>query len=130
MRQAGSEDVRLKAAQPQPTQPEHQASLQQVVDNFVACDRCSFFWAGYRILHGQPALEAAVAASDGSWLELVWDGPTRELLHKSYGGDLDVQLFYYSSHCPACQRRYVYGTGNEADEAPTTFLIEVKPRVP
>jgi hypothetical protein len=121
---------RLEEAQPQSKQPDNQASLQQVVDNFVACDRCSFFWAAYRILHGQPALEAAVAAIDGSWLELVWDGPTRHLLHKSYGGDLDVELFYYASHCPACQRRYIYGTGTEEDEAPTTFRIEVQPRVP
>lgn len=120
----------MKAARSKPQQPENEAKLQWVVDNFVACDRCSYFWAGYRILHDQPAVEEAVATSDDGWLELLWDGPTRHLLHKSYGGELDAELFYYASHCPDCQRRYIYGTGSEEEEAPATFRIEVKPRVP
>lgn len=106
---------------------------QQVQDNFVACDRCSFFLAGYKILHGEESINAAVETSDGRWLTFAWDPQTRQLLQKSYGGRLDIELDYYDSQCPACQRRFVYEQG-EGEEAPDgtaeSFRIEIKPRVP
>lgn len=108
---------------------------QQVIDNFVACDRCSFFLAGYKVLRGADEIEEAIADSDGRWLQLVWDAQTRQLLQKSYGGRLDMALEYYDSQCPACQRRYVYeGEDKEGEEnrggAMGRFRIEIKPPVP
>lgn len=111
------------------------ADKQQVQRNFAACDRCSFFLAGYKILHGQESVDAAVEGTDGRWLTLVWDPQTRMLLQKSYGGRLDLELDYYDSQCPVCQRRFVYGDhGGEGEVAregeSITFRIEIKPRVP
>jgi hypothetical protein len=114
----------------EPQQAATEDNSQQIADNFVACDRCSFFWAGYRILHGETGIEEAIRTSDGSWLEMVWDPPTRHLLQKSYGGRLDVELFYYDSQCPACQRRLVYGSGEEENDPPSFFRIQIKPREP
>lgn len=103
--------------------------VQRTMENFYACDRCSFFVAGYRVLHGLESIDQAAAASDGAWLELAWDRPTRLLLEKSYGGQLDVELFYYDGQCPRCQRRYVYDGGGE-ESAAKTFRIEIKGRAP
>lgn len=109
---------------------------QQVIDNFVACDRCSFFVAGYQILYGEAQIEEAIAASDGRWLQLLWTAQTRQLLQKSYGGRLDIALVYYDSQCPACQRRFVFEGEEEAEEGEehdgTTdfFRIEIKPPIP
>jgi hypothetical protein len=106
---------------------------QQVQDNFVACDRCSFFLVGYKILHGEEGIGAAIDASDGRWLTFVWDPQTRLLLQESYGGRLDIKLDYYDSQCPACQRRFVYEEEEGAEgreEGGHSFRIEIKPRVP
>lgn len=118
----------------------HQAAAkpkkQQVIDNFVACDRCSFFLAGYQILHGAAQVEEAIAASDGRWLQLQWNPQTRQLLQKSYGGRLDIALVYYDSQCPACQRRFVFedeeeeGEGEQQEGMMEYFRIEIKPPVP
>lgn len=105
------------------------SGLQQTLENFYACDRCSFFVAGYRVLHGLESVDRAAEESDGSWLMLVWDRPTRLLLEKSYGSQLDIELFYFDGQCPRCQRRFVYDGGVEAGPA-ESFRIEVKAQVP
>ena len=100
--------------------------LERVLRNFVACDRCSFFLAGYRVLHGLSDLEAAAGNQSDQWLRLSWDSETRHLLQKSYGGRLDVDLYYYDSHCPACQRRFVYEARDEETGEPESLRIEVR----
>ncbi|MDT8305944.1 MAG: hypothetical protein RRC07_08420 [Anaerolineae bacterium] len=106
---------------------------QQVIANFVACDRCSFFLAGYKILFGDGQIEDAITASDGHWLLLHWDPQTRHLLQKSYGGRLDMEFDYYDSQCPACQRRFVYEDDEKGEQLggrEQHFRIEIKPPVP
>jgi hypothetical protein len=110
-------------------QTAEESNLQRTLENFYACDRCSFFVAGYRVLHGMESIDQAAAACDGAWLELIWNRPTRLLLEKSYGGQLDVELFYYDGQCPRCQRRYVYDGGEAGIEA-GAFRIEIKGRIP
>lgn len=83
--------------------------------DFVACGRCSFFLAGYRVLHGADQLAEAAEASDDEWLALKWDHATRRLVQESYGSRLDIEFYYFDSRCPECQRRFVIGTGEEAD---------------
>lgn len=95
------------------------------MENFLACDRCSFFLAGYRVLHGLEDIEQAVETSDGDWLMLSWDTRTRELLQKSYGGRLDIEFFYFDSQCPVCQRRYVYASPLE-EGGIEEFRVEIK----
>lgn len=110
-------------------QPAGERDLQRTMESFYACDRCSFFLAGYRVLHGMDSVDQAAAASDGDWLELRWDRPTRLLLEKSYGGQLDIELFYYDGQCPRCQRRYVYD-GREEGGVADRFRIEIRGRAP
>jgi hypothetical protein len=126
--------VRKKAGnvarnQEQSQQRPQELDVQRILENFYACDRCSFFVAGYRVLHGLESVEQAVGESNGNWVELVWNRPTRLLLEQSYGGQLDVELFYYDGQCPRCQRRFVYDGGDE-EPAADLFRIEVKPRIP
>lgn len=77
--------------------------------DFFACGRCSFFLAGYRVLHGTEAIEQAAEASSDQWLTLKWDHETRRLVQASYGSRLDIDFFYFDGRCPECQRRYVIG---------------------
>lgn len=79
------------------------------MEEFVACGRCSFFLAGYRVLHGTEALEQAAQKSDDQWLTLIWDLETRRLVQSSYGSRLDIDFYYFDGRCPECQRRYVIG---------------------
>lgn len=104
----------------------HSPELAKILRNFVACDRCSFFLAGYRVIHGLDDLEAAASTQSDQWLSLSWDRETRHLLQKSYGGRLDVDLYYYDSHCPACQRRFIYQAGDEESDEPGSLRIEIK----
>jgi hypothetical protein len=83
--------------------------LETVMEEFVACGRCSFFLAGYRVLHGTEALEQAAQDSDDQWLTLKWDSETRRLVQSSYGSRLDIDFYYFDGRCPECQRRYVIG---------------------
>lgn len=100
-------------------------ALQQVLDNFVACGRCSFFLAGYRVLHGVQALEQAAENKSDSWLPLMWDHETRHLVHKSYGNRIDVELYYLDGRCPECQRRFTYEEEPE-EEQQTQLQLELK----
>ena len=98
--------------------------LERVLRNFVACDRCSFFLAGYRVIHGMDDLERAAREQSEQWLTLSWNGETRRLLQKSYGGRLDVDLYYYDSQCPVCRRRFTYKAAEEGEAI--SFRIEIK----
>ena len=102
-------------------------SLQYVTARFAACGRCSYFWAGYRILHGEQALETAVAESHSGWLDLEWDGGLPELLHKSYGVRLDIEHWRYEGCCQECRRHFIYQVTEEETEA-DQFLIEITPQ--
>jgi hypothetical protein len=78
----------------------------KVQRDFLACGRCGYFLAGYRVLRGLPELEAAIAESKGEWLTLHWDEDTRRLMQKSLGCHLDVEWHHFESICPACYRRF------------------------
>ncbi len=88
-------------------------SLALVQADFVACGRCSYFLAGYRVLHGLPALENAIAASDGEWLILAWNEATRRLMQKSFGCRIDNEWYHYETCCPVCYRRFQVTTAPE-----------------
>ena len=84
--------------------------------DFIACGRCSFFLAGYRVIHGADELKQAAEASDDEWLTLSWDHETRRLVQSSYGSRLDIEFYYYDGRCPECQRRFVIGAGEDGAE--------------
>ena len=84
--------------------------------DFVACGRCSFFISGYRVIHGVDELKQAAEGSDEQWLALDWDLETRRLVQSSYGARLDIDFYYFDGRCPECQRRYVIGVAESAEE--------------
>lgn len=106
---------------------QNQRTLQQVTDRFAACGRCSYFWAGYRIILGEEALATACAQSESGWLNLMWNLQTSELVHKSYGVRLDISHFHYEGCCKECRRAFVYQAAEKEDEA-GAFRIEISPR--
>lgn len=108
----------------QSNEEEPSPELARVLRNFVACDRCSFFLAGYRVIHGLENLETAVKNQADNWIALSWNEETGRLLQKSYGGRLDVALYYYDGRCPVCGRRFTYQAGEEEEQA--SFRIEIK----
>lgn len=101
------------------------AELEEVIGDFVACGRCSFFLSGYRVIHGLDNLQAAAENRSGKWLHLDWNRETRHLVQKSYGGQLDVEHYHYDSRCPECRRRFIYRAAAEEGEQ-VSFQIELK----
>lgn len=107
------------------TEQTQSAALNEVIGDFVACGRCSFFLSGYRVIHGVDNLETAAENRSGKWLHLDWNQETRNLVQKSYGGRLDVELYHYDSRCPECRRRFIYQAATEEGEQ-ESFQIELK----
>lgn len=93
-----------------------ETDLETVIDDFIACGRCSFFLAGYRALHGSDSLAQAAQSSDDDWLVLNWDHETRRLVQSSYGSRLDIAFYHYDGRCPECQRRFVIDGGEDEDQ--------------
>jgi hypothetical protein len=93
---------------------------------FLACGRCCYFLAGYRVVCGVEDLEAAVENSKAGWLQLTWNHAMRELVYKSFGSRVDVDFFHYEGSCPECRRHFICESGQ--DEQPATFRIVIAPR--
>lgn len=91
---------------------------------FVACPRCGFFLAGYRLLHDD--YDEAVGKSNGKILDLTWDNATRTLVQKSFGCQIHQDAYHYEGTCQDCRRTFVY-------KAPATrrinesFQIDISP---
>lgn len=101
-------------------------SLKQVSARFAACGRCSFFWAGYKVIFGESGQETAVNESQSGWLNLEWNAQMHNLLYKSYGIRLDVNFYHYEGCCKECRRRFSYRAADEVDE-PSHCAIEISP---
>jgi hypothetical protein len=84
--------------------------------NFAACGRCSYFWAGYRVISGEDGATTAFTETEDGWLELIWTQPMRTLLHKSYDVRLDADYLYYSGCCPDCTRQFEYLARQDEEE--------------
>lgn len=118
--------VKKQRRQPLRTPRKNQPTVPQVTERFAACGRCSYFWAGYRVLFGQEELETAVAHSKSGWLELNWDERMTELVVKSYGVPLDNGFYHYDGCCDECRRHFIYEASDNEDEA-DAFRIEITP---
>ena len=81
---------------------------EAVVARFAACGRCSFFLAGYRVIHGDEMLEETVRRVKSGWLTLAWNHAMRELVTKSYGVRLNVDYAHYEGRCTECGRHFIY----------------------
>ena len=100
---------------------------KQLLDSFAACDRCSFFLAGYRVLHGVEHLQEIAANSKHSWVELDCSPATRQLFNKSYGQMLENDWDYYECSCRRCQRSFTYQRADTNSKS-LTFRVQITPR--
>ena len=98
--------------------------LAEVIENFAGCGRCSYFWAGYRVIVGEAGAETAAKGDDPNWLILVWSHRMRDLTFKSYGLRFDVEYFHHAGCCPECQRQFVY---DEDEPEEPSELAESQP---
>lgn len=94
---------------------------------FSACARCSFFLAGYKLVHGDEPLQAAVENGRPRWLTLEWNQGLCELVQKSFGSRVDIDCYHYNGTCPECRRRFVYTAADEGKQS-GQFRIELNPR--
>ena len=102
------------------------AEYDKMVAHFAACGRCSYFLAGYRVLHGVENLETAVSQSPADKLDLSWNFDMRDLLTKSYGITFDIDHLHIEAVCPECGRQYNYSAGDDKKE--DAFHIEMSRR--
>jgi hypothetical protein len=99
-------------------------SQDEIAQAFVACPRCSFFLASYRLIHDDYA--EAAGKSNGKFLDLTWDNATRILVQKSYGCQIPHDVYHFEGSCKDCRRTFVY-------KAPATrrtkelFQINISP---
>ncbi len=119
-------DKRKKKRQASPDSRKNQMTLQQVTDHFAACGRCSYFWAGYRVIFGKEALATAVRQRESDWLDLEWNLQMPELVHKSYGVRLDITHVHYEGCCKECRRIFIYQAAENEEEA-DAFCIQISP---
>ena len=117
-----------KSERPSPKVRKNQPTLQYVTARFAGCGRCSYFWAGYRVLHGVTAMETAVAESKSGWLQLAWDSKMPDLIYKTFGVRLDISHFHYEGCCKECCRHFIYRVAEDEGEENNTFRIEISPK--
>lgn len=88
---------------------------------FNGCARCSFFLAGYRLIHDD--FDQAVEQEEDGWLTLSWDHAVNQLVYKSYGCQLEADVYHYQGICQFCQRAFIC---EEADgEEPASLQIAI-----
>ncbi|MCA9964652.1 MAG: hypothetical protein KC423_10430 [Anaerolineales bacterium] len=84
----------------------------QVTEQFAACGRCSYFWAGYKLIDQAFMPETAVDPEKPGWLTLTSNHAVRDLVYKSFGNRLDLEFYHYEGCCPGCQRPFIFHGGN------------------
>ncbi len=80
--------------------------IERATQNFAACGRCSYFWAGSQVLVGVEGVTTAVEQRQNGWITLPWSQAMSHLIHKSYGVLVDSDFFHYEGCCPECRRPY------------------------
>ena len=99
--------------------------IAEVIECFAACGRCSYFWAGYRVMAGEEGAETAAKGEDPDWLILEWSHPMRDLFTKSYGLRFDIDFFHHEGTCLECRRQFVYHDPGEGQP----ILVKIE-RIP
>ena len=95
-----------------------------VARSFVACPRCGYFLANYRMIHDD--YETSVSSGHGNWLRLSWGPQIPRLLLESYGCEIDADVDHFEGTCVDCRRNFIYrGPTNRRQDA--GFRIEIKP---
>lgn len=129
---AEEEKIVLLAGPPEPDEKTKQITprkgaltVQMAMSLFSACPRCCYFLAGYQVAHGRPNLKTAVQQSKAGWLTLSWNRHTSELIHKSYGNQIDTGCYHFEGCCPECRRHFIYRAAQE--HKLDSLRIELRP---
>jgi hypothetical protein len=105
----------------------------EVVAAFNGCARCSFFLAGYRLLHND--FEQAVDEGEDGWLKLSWDHGVNQHVYKSYGCQLEADTYHFQGSCQFCRRAFIIDiemagvAGSDEAEAGVESAIEAEDAV-
>lgn len=99
-------------------------SPDEIAQSFVACPRCGFFLASYRLIHDDYA--EAVEKSNGKILDLTWDNATRILVQKSFGCQIPQDAYHFEGACNDCRRTFVY-KAPATRRINETFQIDISP---
>lgn len=122
-----NETVEEPAPEPLPKRKNLSSRAVQLVKNFAACGRCSYFLAGYRVLQGEDGLETVVSnQNDAPHLSLVWGHPMRDLVAKSFGVRFDGTYLHLSGSCPECGRPFTY---QQDDNEPPSEQFKIEYRL-
>ncbi|MEM7115418.1 MAG: hypothetical protein AAF614_23455 [Chloroflexota bacterium] len=96
---------RQKSQKPRP-KGKRKKNIPPLLKQFAACGRCSFFWAGYKLIDED--FDERLAEPANGWLTLVWNQAVRELVFKSFGNRVDLDFYHYEGCCSACQRPFIF----------------------
>ncbi len=98
--------------------------FNKMVANFAGCGRCSYFLAGYRVLHGELVLEKAVNRMKSNQLQLPWVDEMRKLIVNSFGIPFDIDFMRLNGRCPECGRPFTYKESLSQKNPNSTFTIQ------
>jgi hypothetical protein len=96
--------------------PGQMSDLEATILALSACPRCSYFVAGYRLIHDD--LEVAAANLSDGWLTLTGGHTTRKLVARSFGVQIDGDVSFYSGCCRECRRVFSIEQPSETDQPP------------
>lgn len=108
---------------PKPTKP---TRPEEITAEFIACPRCSYFAATYRVRHGQENWQNAIQKMENGWLRLNCGQNTRHALEDAYGCRLDTDFYHYEGRCPDCLRLFSYRETQEEETASQLLWVQVK----
>ncbi len=107
--------------------------MERATQNFAACGRCSYFWAGSQVLVGMDGVTTAVEQRQDGWITLPWSQAMSNLIHKSYGVLVDSDFFHYEGCCQECRRPYAVQLRDRVtmiDEEGTAVMDSSLPELP
>ena len=112
---------RQKSQKPRP-KGKRKKSMPPLLKQFAACGRCSFFWAGYKLIDEN--FDERMAEPTNGWVTLLWNRAVRELVYKSFGNRVDLDFYHYEGCCSACQRPFIFQNALN-DKTPARLRIRL-----
>lgn len=87
-----------------------------VRNSFLACGRCSYFYAGLRAQLGQSGLTTLTHEAENGWLKLWWSTDLQSLVEGCFGHSVHTDTLTYQGTCRECGRAYVVMADEDSAE--------------
>ena len=78
------------------------------------------------MLEGEEGIETAVSQQEAEWLPLTWSFGMRDLVARSYGIRLDVELIQLEGSCPECARAFAYQQIENEESGDTDVQFKIQ----